>query len=165
MLEGGAPITTWADRSDREAAFKARASAPIQSGNSSRCVGPPRAGRFGLRAQVERTGAENASTRIHLGVSNRRALLKRGARLNTTLTSKAAVGRRVTGARDTWWAAPTPPSRGAGLAQWTRDRECRPVPRLGRQRLLHWDRTVCQAWLAQVQPRYATVVVSLAKMS
>ena len=34
-----------------------------------RRVGPERAAHLGLRAQVERTGAENASTRIHLGVS------------------------------------------------------------------------------------------------
>jgi hypothetical protein len=31
--------------------------------------GPPRAGDLGLRASVERTGAENAPTRIRLGVS------------------------------------------------------------------------------------------------
>jgi hypothetical protein len=38
---------------------------------SRRCVGPPRAADLGLRASVERTGAENAPTRIHLGVSDR----------------------------------------------------------------------------------------------
>ena len=30
------------------------------------------AGAFTLRAEVERTGAENSSTRIHLGVSDRK---------------------------------------------------------------------------------------------
>jgi hypothetical protein len=39
-----------------------------------RRVGPPRAGDLVLRAEVERTGAENASTRSHLGVSDRSAL-------------------------------------------------------------------------------------------
>ena len=34
----------------------------------------PRAGRFGLRAEVERTGERHASTRSHLGVSVRSAL-------------------------------------------------------------------------------------------
>jgi hypothetical protein len=32
-----------------------------------------RAGHFGWRAQVERTGAEKASTQINLGVADRRA--------------------------------------------------------------------------------------------
>jgi transcriptional regulator with XRE-family HTH domain len=39
--------------------------------NPRRRVGPRRAGDLGLSAQVERTGAENGSTRIHLGVSDR----------------------------------------------------------------------------------------------
>ena len=38
------------------------------------CVGFPRAGDPVLRAEVERTGGENGSTRIHLGMSDRRAL-------------------------------------------------------------------------------------------
>jgi hypothetical protein len=36
-----------------------------------RRVGPPRAEDFGLRAEVGTTGAENASTRIHVGVADR----------------------------------------------------------------------------------------------
>ena len=37
--------------------------------NQWRCVGPRHAARLGLRARVEETGAENASTPIHLGVA------------------------------------------------------------------------------------------------
>ena len=39
--------------------------------------GPPRTTDFGLRPSVERTGAENASTRIHFGVPARSTLVPR----------------------------------------------------------------------------------------
>ena len=42
--------------------------APVCFVNLLRCCGPPRAGDLVLRADVERTGERNASTRIHLGV-------------------------------------------------------------------------------------------------
>jgi hypothetical protein len=47
---------------------------PIDRSNLLRCVGPPRAEDFGLRASVERTGAQNALMRIHLGASVLREL-------------------------------------------------------------------------------------------
>jgi hypothetical protein len=59
------------------------------------CVGPERAAVFGLRAEVERTGAENASTRIHLGVSVLRAG-HFGSRVHVdgTATRSAALAQR-----------------------------------------------------------------------
>ena len=57
-----------------------------------RCCGPQQVAQIDLRPSVERTSAENASTRIHLGVSDRSTLLTTGALRPANARAKQGAG-------------------------------------------------------------------------
>jgi hypothetical protein len=59
-----------------------------------RCCGPQRASHLVLRAEVERSSADNASTRIHFGVSDRSRSRRLTCALRSLPPERASVGPR-----------------------------------------------------------------------